>query len=85
MTVREVAADRLPDLEPHLAPGLAGGFHYPQDAQVMPALAAAHLLRASGAEVRLGPGEEVTGLLAGPGGAVRGCGPPPVRGTPRTW
>lgn len=72
VTVREVAADRLPDLEPHLAPGLAGGFHYPQDAQVMPALAAAHLLRASGAEVRLGPGEEVAGLLTGPGGAVRG-------------
>uniref|UniRef100_A0AAU2V6T6 FAD-binding oxidoreductase n=1 Tax=Streptomyces sp. NBC_00003 TaxID=2903608 RepID=A0AAU2V6T6_9ACTN len=72
VTVREVAADRLHDLEPHLAPGLAGGFHYPQDAQVMPALAAAHLLRASGAEVRLGPGEEVTGLLTGPGGAVRG-------------
>ncbi|MFD9634948.1 NAD(P)/FAD-dependent oxidoreductase [Streptomyces violascens] len=72
VTACEVAADRLPDLEPHLAPGLAGGFHYPQDAQVMPALAAAHLLRASGAEVRLGPGEEVTGLLTGPGGAVRG-------------
>lgn len=51
----------------------------------MPALAAAHLLRASGAEVRLGPGEEVTGLLTGPGGAVRGCGPPPACGTPRTW
>ncbi|MFE9532786.1 NAD(P)/FAD-dependent oxidoreductase [Streptomyces sp. NPDC006691] len=70
VTVREVAADRLPDLEPHLAPGLAGGVHYPQDAQVMPALAAARLLRASGAELRLG--QEVTGLLTGPGGAVRG-------------
>ncbi|MGW2860588.1 NAD(P)/FAD-dependent oxidoreductase [Streptomyces sp. SDr-06] len=70
VTVRDVAADRLHDLEPHLAQGLAGGVHYPQDAQVMPALAAAHLLRASGAEVRLG--EEVTGLLTGPGGAVRG-------------
>ncbi|MGW8731447.1 NAD(P)/FAD-dependent oxidoreductase [Streptomyces sp. NPDC055808] len=70
VTVRDVAADRLPDLEPHLAPDLAGGFHYPQDAQVMPALAATHLLRASGAEVRLG--QEVTGLLTGAGGAVRG-------------
>ncbi len=70
VTVREVAADRLPDLEPHLAPGLAGGVHYPQDAQVMPALAAARLLRASGAELRLR--QEVTGLLTGPGGAVRG-------------
>lgn len=70
VTTHEVAGDRLHDLEPHLAPGLAGGFHYPQDAQVMPALAAAHLLRASGAEVRLG--QEVTALLTGPDGAVRG-------------
>ncbi|MET9813053.1 FAD-binding oxidoreductase [Streptomyces sp. NPDC006355] len=65
-----VPADRLTDLEPYLAPGLAGGVHYPQDAQVMPALAAAHLLRASGA--RLLTGREVTGVLRGSGGAVRG-------------
>ncbi|MET7621752.1 FAD-dependent oxidoreductase [Streptomyces sp. NPDC005408] len=68
----EVPADRLQDLEPHLAPGLAGGFHYPQDAQVMPALAAAHLLRAGGDRVRLSLGEEVTGLLAEADGSVRG-------------
>ncbi|MER7236386.1 FAD-dependent oxidoreductase, partial [Streptomyces olivaceus] len=49
-----VTADRLHDLEPRLAPGLAGAVHYPQDAQVMPALAAAHLLRASGARLRTG-------------------------------
>ncbi|MEU0106674.1 FAD-binding oxidoreductase [Streptomyces sp. NPDC006251] len=65
-----VPADRLTDLEPYLAPGLAGGVHYPQDAQVMPALAAAHLLRASGA--RLLTGREVTGVRRGSGGAVRG-------------
>ncbi|WP_369194913.1 NAD(P)/FAD-dependent oxidoreductase [Streptomyces djakartensis] len=65
-----VPADRLHDLEPDLAPGLAGGMHYPQDAQVMPALAAAHLLRASGA--RLLTGREVTGVLRAAGGAVRG-------------
>jgi D-hydroxyproline dehydrogenase subunit beta len=65
-----VPADRLHDLEPHLAPGLAGAVHYPQDAQVMPALAAAHLLRVSGA--RLCTGRTVTGVLRGPGGAVRG-------------
>ncbi|MFD5801041.1 NAD(P)/FAD-dependent oxidoreductase [Streptomyces sp. NPDC127020] len=65
-----VSADRLPDLEPHLAPGLAGAVHYPQDAQVMPALAAAHLLRASGA--RLHTGRTVTGFLHAPDGAVRG-------------
>ncbi|WP_434976451.1 NAD(P)/FAD-dependent oxidoreductase [Streptomyces puniciscabiei] len=66
----EIPADRLTDLEPHLAPGLAGGFHYPQDAQVQPALAAAHLLRASNARIRLG--EEVTSLLAGADGKVAG-------------
>ncbi|MER7715541.1 FAD-binding oxidoreductase [Streptomyces flaveolus] len=65
-----VPADRLRDLEPHLAPGFAGAVHYPQDAQVMPALAAAHLLRASGA--RLLTGRTVTGVLRGPDGAVRG-------------
>ncbi|MGI5429894.1 NAD(P)/FAD-dependent oxidoreductase [Streptomyces sp. CA-179760] len=65
-----VPPDRLPDLEPNLAPGLAGGVHYPQDAQVMPALAAAHLLRASNA--RLLTGREVTAVLRGRGGVVRG-------------
>ena len=66
----EVAADRLHDLEPHLARGMAGAFHYPDDAQVQPALAAAHLLRAAGAEVRCG--EEVTAILTAADGAVRG-------------
>lgn len=68
----EIPADRLRELEPHLTSGLAGGFHYPQDAQVMPALAAAHLLRAGGERVRLRLGEEVTGLLTTGDGAVRG-------------
>ncbi|MER6984220.1 NAD(P)/FAD-dependent oxidoreductase [Streptomyces carpinensis] len=66
----DVTADRLRDLEPHLAPGLAGAVHYPQDAQVMPALAAAHLLRASAA--RLLTGRTVTGVLRGTDGALRG-------------
>ncbi|MGW2599074.1 NAD(P)/FAD-dependent oxidoreductase [Streptomyces klenkii] len=70
VTADEVPADRLHDLEPHLAPGLGGGFHYPQDAQVQPALAAAHLLRASGARVRTG--EEVTAVLTGTHGEVWG-------------
>ncbi|MFJ6796840.1 NAD(P)/FAD-dependent oxidoreductase [Streptomyces sp. NPDC091268] len=65
----EVGPDGLRDLEPHLAPGLAGGFHYPEDAQVQPAQAAARLLAASGAELYLG--EEVTGLVR-ERGAVRG-------------
>ncbi|MFD4322528.1 NAD(P)/FAD-dependent oxidoreductase [Streptomyces sp. NPDC058548] len=72
VVTHEVPGDRLHDLEPHLAPGLTGGFHYPQDAQVMPAHAAAQLLRAAGDRVRLALGEEVTGLLTGAGGAVRG-------------
>ncbi|MGZ9933974.1 NAD(P)/FAD-dependent oxidoreductase [Streptomyces sp. NC-S4] len=69
----EVAADALHDLEPHLAPGLAGGFHYPQDAQVQPAQAAARLLAASAAEAYLG--EEVTEILLDRG-AVRGVRTP---------
>ncbi|UQA96923.1 FAD-binding oxidoreductase [Streptomyces halobius] len=72
VTADEVPADRLHDLEPHLTAGLAGGFHYAQDAQVMPALAAAHLLRAGGDRVRLHLGEEVTGLLIQASGAIRG-------------
>ncbi|MCU7821613.1 NAD(P)/FAD-dependent oxidoreductase [Kitasatospora sp. DSM 101779] len=66
----EIPADGLPALEPHLAPGLAGGVRYPQDAQVQPALAAAHLLRASGADRHLG--ETVRALRTTAAGAV--CG-----------
>ncbi|MEU6947586.1 FAD-binding oxidoreductase [Streptomyces sp. NPDC046316] len=65
---REVPAGLLHELEPHLAPGLAGGFHYPQDAQVMPALAAAHLLRASA-----GGGRGASGA-SGSGDGTRGRG-----------
>ncbi|MEV5954058.1 FAD-binding oxidoreductase [Streptomyces sp. NPDC051987] len=70
VVAQNVSADRLHDLEPYLAPGLAGGVRYPQDAQVMPALAAAHLVRASGA--RLATGRTVTEVLRGADGAV--CG-----------
>lgn len=73
VTAARVPADRLHEFEPHLAPGLAGAFHYPQDAQVQPALAAAHLLRAARrAGALLCLGEEVTAVLTGPGGVVRG-------------
>ncbi|WP_330335238.1 FAD-binding oxidoreductase [Streptomyces sp. NBC_00536] len=74
VTATEVAADALHDLEPHLAPGLAGGFHYPDDAQVQPAQAAARLLAASGA--RVFTGEEVTAVLRSADGAVRGVRTP---------
>ncbi|MGK5641868.1 NAD(P)/FAD-dependent oxidoreductase [Streptomyces sp. URMC 126] len=72
----EVPADGLRDLEPHLASGLAGGVLYPQDAQVQPALAAAHLLRAAGARVRVRTGERVTAVLPGPRGEIRGVRTP---------
>ena len=65
-----VAGDALYDLEPHLAPGLPGAVYYPQDCQVMPALAAAHLVRASGA--RLLTGRTVTDVLRTGEGAVLG-------------
>ncbi|ARP68944.1 FAD-binding oxidoreductase [Streptomyces pluripotens] len=70
VTADPVSGDELRELEPHLAAGLTGGMHYPQDAQVMPALAAAHLLRASGAPVHTG--WTVTGVLRTADGAVRG-------------
>ncbi|MGW5637755.1 NAD(P)/FAD-dependent oxidoreductase [Streptomyces sp. NPDC003832] len=65
-----VGPEDLYTLEPRLAPGLPGAVRYPQDSQVMPALAAAHLIRASGA--RLLTGRTVTAVLRTPGGAVRG-------------
>ncbi|MEV4614740.1 FAD-binding oxidoreductase [Kitasatospora sp. NPDC049258] len=69
----EVKGDELGELEPHLAADLAGGFHYPQDAQVQPALAAAHLLRAAragGAELILG--EAVRAVRTRADGSVLG-------------
>lgn len=77
VTAHEVTTGELADFEPELAPGLAGGVHYPQDAQVQPAKAAAALLRAArrrGARVRLG--EEVTAVLTDARGAVRGVRTP---------
>ncbi|WP_418607275.1 NAD(P)/FAD-dependent oxidoreductase [Georgenia sp. SUBG003] len=59
-----VDAAGLTDLEPHLAPDLAGGVLYPQDAQLMPMLAVAHLLRlARELGVRVLPRTPVTGFL----------------------
>lgn len=78
----EVAADDLHDLEPHLAPGLAGGFHYPQDAQVQPAQAAARLLAAARARVHLG--EEVTQILL-EGASYAGCARRAANSWPRPW
>lgn len=44
VVAEHVAAQRLRDIEPHLAAGLAGGVYYPQDHQVQPMLATAMLL-----------------------------------------
>ncbi|WP_427918550.1 NAD(P)/FAD-dependent oxidoreductase [Streptomyces sp. cg40] len=65
-----VDAEALYGLEPRLAPDLPGGVRYPQDRQVMPALAAAHLVRASGA--RLLTGRTVTAVLRAADGTVQG-------------
>lgn len=70
----EVAADDLRTLEPHLTDGLAGGVHYPQDMQVQPMLAAAHLLRRArsrGAVVRAHT--ELLTIERGADGAVTGA------------
>jgi D-hydroxyproline dehydrogenase subunit beta len=73
-----VAGERLRELEPALAEDLPGAILYPQDMQVQPMLASAHLLaaaRARGAQVRLGEpvtalrraGERVTGVVTAVG------------------
>jgi glycine/D-amino acid oxidase-like deaminating enzyme len=66
-----VAAADLSEHEPHLAGGLPGGVYYPQDMQVQPMLAAAHLLRLaqeSGALVLTG--QEVVGVRRSATGAI---------------
>ncbi|MEV8126111.1 FAD-dependent oxidoreductase [Streptomyces sp. NPDC085944] len=71
--VRVEPVDRVRDLEPHLAPGIPGGVHYPQDAQVQPVLAAAALLRAAvehGARFRTG--EVASAVTARDGGRTPG-------------
>lgn len=62
--VELVPAHGLPDLEPMLNPNMAGGAYYPQDAQVQPMLAAAHLLRlARGMGATVHTDTTVTGFL----------------------
>ncbi|MDT0444761.1 NAD(P)/FAD-dependent oxidoreductase [Streptomyces johnsoniae] len=64
VTAVDLGAAELPEYEPYLSRALVSGAYYPQDAQLQPMLAVAHLLRLArqrGAEVRTGT--EVTGLL----------------------
>ncbi|MCP2266710.1 NAD(P)/FAD-dependent oxidoreductase [Promicromonospora thailandica] len=69
----EVTGEQARELEPDLAPGVLGGVHYPQDAQVQPVVATEALLasaRRAGAVVRTGV--EVTGGLRGADGRLVG-------------
>ena len=76
-----VAPGDLAGYEPHLADDLAGGVFYPEDAQVQPMLAAAHLLRTSGADIRTGvtvigflrSGSRVTGVRTDRGDIAAGA------------
>lgn len=71
--VTEVAADELPEYEPHLARDLPGGAFYPQDMQVQPVLAAASLLAAARQRgVRVQTGAEVVGAEWGRDGRLTG-------------
>jgi glycine/D-amino acid oxidase-like deaminating enzyme len=64
ITVEDVDAAGLRDLEPHLSPAVTAGAYYPQDAQVQPMLLVAHLLRlARKRGARVLTGAEVTGFL----------------------
>ena len=59
-----IPGDRLPEFEPHLTDDVAGGYQYPQDMQVQPMLATAHLLRlARRAGATVLTHEPVTGFL----------------------
>ncbi len=70
--VELVNGPELAGLEPHLNPEMAGGAYYPQDAQVQPMLATAHLLRlARGMGAGVHPDTRVT-ALSRTGSAVTG-------------
>jgi D-hydroxyproline dehydrogenase subunit beta len=67
-----VSGDDLTSYEPHIARDLAGGVYYPQDMQVQPMLAAAHLLDAARRRygARVITGTDVIGIDRGPDGSV---------------
>ncbi len=71
--VDDVDAAGLLDLEPNLTRDVAGGAWYPQDAQVLPMLATASLLRRARARgAVLHAGTAVTGIVRHAGGEVAG-------------
>lgn len=69
-----VPAADLPDLEPRIAGDLAGGVLYPQDMQVQPMLAAAHIIESARATGRTTLLTEcaVTGIDVDATGAISG-------------
>ncbi len=72
IAVELVPGPELLDFEPQLNPNMSGGAYYPQDAQVQPMLAAAHLLRlARGQGASVHTNTTVTGFLR-KGDAVTG-------------
>lgn len=90
--VRTVGSAGLPDLEPYLADGLAGGVLYPEDMQVQPMMAAALMLRAArdlGAELRLHEEvmaiETAAGRVAGVRTRTGGLGAGLVVNAAGTW
>jgi glycine/D-amino acid oxidase-like deaminating enzyme len=68
-----VEASALPQLEPHIAAGLAGGVYYPQDQQVQPMLATALMLAHAqrACRARVVPRCEVRSVERDAAGAVR--------------
>jgi len=74
VTAEIVAAEDLPSHEPHISRDLAGGVYYPQDMQVQPMLAAAHLLDAARRQygARLLTGVDVVGIDRDAEGAITG-------------
>jgi glycine/D-amino acid oxidase-like deaminating enzyme len=69
----DLTSEELLELEPNVEPDSAGGAFYPQDSQIQPMLATAHILahlRRSGVRVLLGT--EVTSFTRTPAGAVTG-------------
>jgi D-hydroxyproline dehydrogenase subunit beta len=71
--VESVEAADLRSIEPNLTDGLAGGAYYPQDLQVQPMLAAAHLLKLARARgARVFSGHEVSRIIRGADSTVTG-------------
>jgi D-hydroxyproline dehydrogenase subunit beta len=64
INAQALSIDQLRDLEPNISPDALGAAYYPEDSQVQPMLAAAHLLRMAQANgARFVANARVTGFL----------------------